>query len=65
MITILIFGFIIYGLLQIIRSSKNKKDFDNNQQEKETRKSWFERNILIISVSIAIFILHLCNDLSR
>ena len=44
-----------------------EKKTDNNPENKqsEQKKSWIERNLWLIAVGIAIFLLRMCNDLSR
>ncbi|MCM1142497.1 MAG: hypothetical protein NC453_28340 [Muribaculum sp.] len=45
---------------------ENKSDNNNNQEKNQPeKKSWFERNLWLIAVCIAIFLLRMCNDLSR
>lgn len=46
------------------------KTENNNLQNKENnnpqpKKSWIERNLWLIAVGIAIFLLRMCNNLSR
>ena len=39
---------------------------NNNQNEKEPeKKSWLERNLWMVAVSIAIFMLRMCHEFSR
>ncbi len=37
---------------------------DNNKNEPE-KKSWLERNLWMIAVGLAIFLLRMCRELSR
>lgn len=45
---------------------EDKTDNNNNQEKKQPeKKSWIERNLWLVAVGIAIFLLRMCNDLSR
>lgn len=37
---------------------------DNSGNNNEPKKSWFERNLWLIAVGIAIFFLRMCRELS-
>ena len=37
----------------------------NNNKENKTKKSWLERNLWLVAVGIAIFILRMCHELAR
>jgi len=47
--------------------TKTTNDQNNGQDNKEPKpkKSWIERNLWIVAVFIAIFLLRMCNELSR
>lgn len=44
---------------------ENKTDNNPENKQPEQKKSWIERNLWLIAVGIAIFLLRMCNDLSR
>jgi Na+-transporting methylmalonyl-CoA/oxaloacetate decarboxylase gamma subunit len=66
MITILILAVIIYVISAAVINSK-KDDESNKQNEKQTghESSWFERNLWLIAVCVAIFLLRMCSELSK
>lgn len=37
----------------------------NDNQSKQPKKSWFERNLWWIAVFIALFIVRMCSELSK
>lgn len=43
--------------------NKNNKNPENKKPEQ--KKTWIERNLWLVAVAIAIFLLRMCNDLSR
>ena len=47
--------------------TRTTNDQNNGQDNKETqpKKSWIERNLWLVAVFIAIFLLRMCNELSR
>lgn len=63
MISILILVAIIYLILKTLISKKMETN-DNNKNESE-KESWLERNLWIIAVGLAIFLLRMCHELSR
>ncbi len=63
MISILILVAIIYFILKPLISKKMETN-DNNKNESE-KESWLERNLWIIAVGLAIFLLRMCHELSR
>ena len=36
-----------------------------NENPKQPKKSWFERNLWLIAVFIALFLMRMCSELSR
>ena len=46
---------------------KTENEFVNGNDNKEPqpKKSWIERNMWLVAVFIAIFLLRMCNELSR
>jgi len=44
---------------------KNKTNDSTGNKLPEQKKSWIERNLWLVAVGIAIFILRMCNYLSR
>ena len=38
---------------------------EQNNNESSTKKSWFERNLWLIAVALAIFALRMCYTLAR
>lgn len=47
--------------------NKTTNDLNGGQQNKEpqSNKSWIERNLWLIAVGVAIFILRMCSELSK
>lgn len=47
--------------------SKTTNDQNTGQENKnpKPKKSWFERNLWIVAVFIAIFLLRMCSELSK
>lgn len=47
--------------------TKATKDQNNGQSDRDPqpKKSWIERNLWLVAVFIAIFLLRMCNELSR
>lgn len=44
---------------------ENKTENNNQGNKQPEKKSWIERNLWLVAVAIAIFLLRMCNDLSR
>ena len=47
--------------------TKTTNDQSNGQSDRnpQPQKSWIERNLWLVAVFIAIFLLRMCNELSR
>lgn len=58
MITIILLIGIIYFILKLF-----VKDNGTNNNESRSKKSWFERNLWMIAVTLAIFALRMCHTL--
>lgn len=46
-----------------METNNNPKESERN--EKEVKKSWFERHLWVIALFLALFLVRMCGELSR
>lgn len=67
MILVLIVAAFIYLILTSFASIRNHKKGKKASEDSQSdeKKSWLARNIWIVAVAIAIFLIHLCSDIAK
>ena len=48
-----------------METNSNNTFNQENKNEQEPKKSWFERNLWMIATCLAIFILRMCSQISH